>query len=135
MTHRNKYCNCLHVVMFMTIIVVHASYLYCDNHILIACMFIIIAYDSSALSEVSSSGCGNGCGTDDEGMESSDEDLAPKEKRRKVGVSTDDDISNPKLQLRRSKRVSRRKGSAKKKESSRQKKAADKSGSNQDNGY
>ena len=104
-----------------------------------ACMLTlkyILGYDSSALSEASSSGCGNGCGTSEE---SSDDDLSPK-KKRKVDVSTDsDETRNPRLpQLRRSKRASKGKGSSqeKRQRSTQKKKAAtaNKPGT-QDNGY
>ena len=110
------------------------------GYVVIACMLTlkyILGYDSSALSEASTSGCGNGCRTSEE---SSDDDLSPK-KKRKVDVSTDGDkTSNPRLpQLRHSERASKGKGSSQeKRQCSTQKKkeaaAANKPGT-QDNGY
>lgn len=70
---------------------------------------IFLAYDSSALSELSSSGCGNGCGTtSEERTDSSDEDQMPHKKRK-----TDDNdapVGTSKVQRKHSQRALRGKG-------------------------
>ena len=100
------------------------------------------------MSEISSSGCGNGCGTSDERTESSDEDLPPQ---KKIAIETDSDeaigASKPKLLKRKRGQIAsqkrkdssqqrRKRGSTKKgKQDTYKKRNESEPSTSQDNGY